>query len=527
MKKIKLLLLALTVALPSFAQDFMSVDMIKLNKAVMTVNHWYVDSVSETKLVQDAIIGMLEKLDPHSVYIPQDEVERANEPLLGNFEGIGVQFNMLEDTLLVVQTISGGPSERVGIVAGDRILVVDGESIAGVKMKNSDIMTRLRGPKGTEVNVKVLRRGVSGLIDFKIIRDRIPIHSLDAAYMIDREIGYIKLNRFSATTVEEYREAFIRLKQNGMRSLILDLQGNGGGYLGAAVTLADEFLPNGRLIVYTDGNMVGRMNTHATKAGDFEDGKLIILVDEGSASASEIVAGAVQDWDRALLVGRRTFGKGLVQRPFRLPDGSEIRLTVARYFTPSGRSIQRPYERGNEAYRRDLLDRFEHGELQHRDSISFPDSLRFTTKVLKRTVYGGGGIMPDIFVPIDTMQFSDWQRNIIRKGVLNKTVIQYIDQNRENLQNRFANFKVFNGQYSVSGTFLEELKTNAEKEQIEWNEEQYNTSLPLIKIQMKALVARDLFGVSEYFQVINSVNEIYLKALEVMRSTELFREHLE
>ncbi len=380
MEKIQFIIIAFIATFPTFAQlpaAFMSPEMQKLNQAVMAVNVWYVDSVANDKVVEDAIVGMLEELDPHSVYIPKDEVESANEALVGNFEGIGVQFNMLEDTLLVVQTISGGPSEKVGIAAGDRIVIVDGESIAGVKMKNSDIMKRLRGAKGTEVNVRVLRRGVSGLIDFKIVRDKIPIHSLDAAYMADAEIGYIKLNRFSATTIEEYKEAFDKLKESSMKSLILDLQGNGGGYLQAATDLADEFLSDKKLIVYTDGNFVGRDNKYASKAGDFETGNLIVLVDEGSASASEIVSGAVQDWDRGLIIGRRTFGKGLVQRPLKLLDGSEIRLTIARYYTPSGRSIQRPYENGKEKYRQDLLDRYEHGELYTADSISFADSLKY------------------------------------------------------------------------------------------------------------------------------------------------------
>jgi carboxyl-terminal processing protease len=530
MKKIQSIIIAFIAVFSVFAQlppEYMSLETSKMSMAVVAVEDLYVDSLSREKLVDDAIAGMLEALDPHSVYIPKDEVEAANEPLEGNFEGIGVQFNMMEDTLLVLQTISGAPAEKVGIMAGDRIIMVEDESIAGVKMQNSDIMKRLRGDKGTEVKVKVLRRGESAPIDFKIIRDKIPIYSLDAAYMADEGIGYIKLNRFSASTVQEYREAFEKLKNSSMKSLILDLQGNGGGYLGAATDMADEFLSDGQLTVYTEGEHVPRMTADATSAGDFEQGKLIILVDESSASASEIVSGAVQDWDRGVLVGRRTFGKGLVQRPVPLLDGSMMRLTVARYFTPSGRSIQRPYEKGKDAYMKDLVERFEHGEMQHPDSISFPDSLKFTTKVLKRTVYGGGGIMPDVFVPIDTTKVSGWQRNIIQKGVLHKTVMQYVDIHREDLKQQYSNFNDFNGKYAVANDILTELQINAEKEKIKWDEEQYNRSLSLIKTQIKALVARDLFTVQEYFQVINSVNDSYLKALEILRSPELYKQYLQ
>ncbi|MDR1699043.1 MAG: S41 family peptidase [Prevotellaceae bacterium] len=518
MKRIQSIIIAFIAVSQVFAQlpaAFMSPEMQKLNMAVMAVNNLYVDTVSQSKVVEDAITGMLEKLDPHSVYIPKDEVEKANEPLDGNFEGIGVQFNMLEDTLLVVQTISGGPSERVGIMAGDRIVIVDGEAIAGVKMQNSDIMKRLRGAKGTEVDVQILRRGVPGLIDFKIIRDKIPIYSLDAAYMAGEGIGYIKLNRFSATTVEEYKEAFDKLKKSSMKSLILDLEGNGGGYLNAATALADEFLSGEKLIVYTDGENVRRTATLATSAGGFEKGNLIILVDEGSASASEIVSGAVQDWDRGLLVGRRTFGKGLVQRPIPLLDGSMMRLTVARYYTPSGRSIQRPYERGKEKYQQDLLDRYEHGELYTADSISFADSLKYTTKVLKRTVYGGGGIMPDIFIPRDTSGMTSYYTSIINSGVLYLYALNYSDGNREKL----ASYKTWEElhEYLKTQPILQSFTDFAAQKGIKKRPALIQISADLITNQLQAYIVRNFFDNAGFYPIFQLDDKPLLKAVEVLK----------
>jgi carboxyl-terminal processing protease len=514
------------------AQFFSSSEIQKLVRATNTIQQLYVDPVKESDLVDNAIKGMLEKLDPHSIYIPKDEVKKMNEPLDGSFDGIGVQFQMMEDTLLVIQTISGGPSERVGIMAGDRIVAVNDTAIAGVNMQNTDIMKRLRGPKGTEVNVKVLRRGVKDLIGFKIIRDKIPIHSLDAAYMVSPGIGYIKLNRFSATTMEEYREAFRKLKKNGMKSLILDLQGNGGGYLTAAVELADEFLDNGKLIVYTEGKIQPRRISEATATGDFEKGNLVILIDETSASASEIVSGAIQDWDRGLLVGRRSFGKGLVQQPIPLPDESQIRLTIARYFTPTGRSIQRPYNEGIQQYKRDLIERYNHGELHHADSIVFPDSLKFSTKILNRTVYGGGGIMPDIFIPIDTSTFTDYHRDLVAKGVINKFILNYTEKNRKELdkkypvkkENSFDNFKT---NFLITDDMLTEIVENGKQENIEYNDEEFLKSKDLIKMQLKALIARDHWDINEYYQIMNNANDSYLKAVEILQNPDLYTRNLE
>ncbi len=527
MKRFILLLSGFLFSLQGlFAQFYSSQDMQKLNMATMAITTFYVDSVKEDKLIENAIVGMLEKLDPHSSYISKDEVKKMNEPLEGNFEGIGIQFNLLEDTLFVIQTISGGPSERVGIQAGDRIIFVNDTLIAGVKMQNSDIMKKLRGKKGTVVNVKVLRKGEKNLIDFKIVRDKIPIHSLDASYMLDKKTGYIKLNRFSANTYKEFLDALLSLKKEGMENLILDLEGNGGGYLNTAIQLADEFLSKNMLIVYTEGVKQPRQTEIATSSGDFETGKLVVLIDETSASASEILSGAIQDWDRGVIVGRRSFGKGLVQRPIPLSDGSQIRLTVARYYTPTGRSIQRPYNDGTEKYNKDLIDRYNRGELLHEDSIVFPDSLRKETLINKRTVYGGGGIMPDIFVPIDTSRFSNYHREIVNKGVLNKTVLNIVDRNRKKFAKEFPNFNVYKQEFNVSDDLFTELIENAKKENIEFNEKQFNESKALMAVQIKALIARDLWTMNEYFEIINHENESLKKALEIINNPNTYNEIL-
>ncbi|MFA6884958.1 MAG: S41 family peptidase [Paludibacteraceae bacterium] len=527
MKKIISLLVVLLAVLDGYPQ-FGSPQLQKLSYATYAISRMYVDTVKESKLVDDAIEGMLEKLDPHSVYIPVDEVKRMNEPLEGSFDGIGVQFQMMEDTLLVIQTISGGPSEKVGIMAGDRIVYVDDTTIAGVKMQNTDVMKRLRGPKGTVVNVKILRRGVKNLIDFRIVRDKIPIYSLDASYMVTPEIGYIKINRFSATTTDEYHAAFSKLKDAGMKSLILDLQGNGGGYLTAAIDLADEFVGGDKLLLYTEGAAQPRQTLLSSKKGGFEDGNLVVLVDEGSASASEIVSGALQDWDRALLVGRRTFGKGLVQKPIVLPDESQIRLTIARYYTPTGRCIQRPYKDGIKQYNRDMIDRYNHGELMHADSIVFPDSLKYKTLMMRRTVYGGGGIMPDIFVPLDTLKYTDYHRNLVAKGVVNKFVLNYVEKNRDRIMKLYPkkkakSFEKFNKEFVVGDGVLAELVEAGNRDSVKFNEDEFEKSAALLKLQLKALVARDIWDMNEYYQVMNENNESYRKAVELLEDENLFK----
>ncbi len=498
----------------------------KLNLAAYAVDKFYVDSVNDNKLVEDAIIGMLKELDPHSTYMNADEVKEMNEPLQGNFDGIGVQFNMLNDTLFIINTVAGGPSEKVGVMAGDRIIAVNDTAIAGVKMTTNDIMKRLRGPKGTQVKIDVLRRGTKEPITFRINRDKIPIYSIDATYMADSETGYIRVSRFGATTWEEFVEALQKLKADGMKNLILDLQGNGGGYLNAAIGMANEFLDANQLIVYTEGRKSPREDALSNSNGSFKQGKLIVLVDESSASASEIVSGAVQDLDRGLIVGRRTFGKGLVQRPIPLPDGSMMRLTVSRYYTPAGRSIQKPYENGVEDYNKDLINRYNSGELTNSDSIHFPDSLKFKTIYKGRTVYGGGGIMPDLFIPLDTTRYTDAHRDIVANGILNQYVTYYFDHHQQELKKKYPDFNSFDSGFKVTHEMLKQLRDDAEKEKIKIDDEQFKQSESLISLQIKALVARDLFDISDYFRVINTENESYMKALELIHDDSAYNKLL-
>ena len=487
----------------------------KLTLAQFAIANLYVDETNESKLVEAAIQGMLEELDPHSTYSNAEEVKKMNEPLQGNFDGIGIQFNMAEDTLFVIQPVSGGPSEKVGIRAGDRITHVNDTLIAGVKMTTDDITRRLKGPKGTKVNVKVVRKGVDELLSFTIERDKIPVYSLDASYMMTPKIGYIKINRFGATTHEEFMDALASLKGQGLQDLILDLQGNGGGYLNAAIDIANEFLGSGELIVYTEGRRNPRHEFFAKGNGKHQSGKLVVLVDEFSASASEIVAGAVQDWDRGTVVGRRSFGKGLVQRPIDLPDGSMIRLTVARYYTPAGRCIQKPYE-SIEQYNADLIERYNRGEMMSADSIHFPDSLKCTTLKKGRTVYGGGGIMPDYFVPVDTTLFTKYHSQLSNKGVLLKVHFQLIDAHREEWTKKYDDYAVFNKDFDLDADMMQQLIEEGEKEGVKFNEEQYKKSEPLIKLQLKALIARDLWDMNEYYHTINVVNESVNKAVELL-----------
>ncbi|HIX26733.1 MAG TPA: S41 family peptidase [Candidatus Barnesiella excrementigallinarum] len=501
--------------------------MRKLSLADFAITNLYVDEVDEGKLVEDAIRGMLEQLDPHSTYTTAEETKEMNEPLQGNFSGIGIQFNMNKDTLYVIQTIVGGPSEKVGIQAGDRIISVNDTTIAGVKMKNTDIMKRLRGKAGTVVRVTVLRKGVAEPIEFRIVRDNIPIYSIDASYMVDKETGYIRVSRFAMNTDKEFSDAVKALKKKGMKNLIVDLQGNGGGFLTSAIAMADEFLSDGQTIVYTEGRRSPRDDAFATKQGLFQQGKLVLLVDESSASASEILSGAVQDWDRGIIVGRRTFGKGLVQRPIPFPDGSMIRLTIARYYTPSGRSIQKPYDKGHEAYERELLDRFNHGELIYTDSIHFPDSLQFKTLNNGRTVYGGGGIMPDVFIPLDTTIYTDFHRDLLAKGVLNQYPVDYLDDHRKELMSKYKNIEQFDAGFVVTDEMFADLLQKAEAEKVKYNEEQYLKSKELIGAQVKALIARDMFDMTAYFKIMNPKNASFVKAMEIIRNDEEYNRLLQ
>ena len=514
-----------TCAIGAMAQ--VSDAMRKLNTALFAVNELYVDTVNQDKLAEDMIVHMLEKLDPHSSYTTAEETKEMNEPLEGNFSGIGIQFNIANDTLIVVQIIAGGPSERMGMRAGDRIVAVNDSVIAGVGLKTADVRKLLRGPEGTKVDVTVQRSGVTKPIHFRITREQIPIYSVDATYMVDDKTGYIRVSRFAATTHDEMVEAMQKLKKQGMTQLILDLQDNSGGYLMSAVYMANEFLDRGNLLVYTEGEKSPRSEAVAEAQGSFSKNKLVVLVDEGSASSSEIVAGALQDWDRAVLVGRRTFGKGLVQRPIPFTDGSMIRLTVSRYYTPAGRCIQKPYEKGDkESYYRDIYERYTHGELMHADSVHFADSLQYKTLVTGRTIYGGGGIMPDIFVPLDTTLYTDYHRDIVAKGTMSQYALKYIDSNRKKLEKRYKKVGDFVQNFVVDDTMMEELRKMGDADSVEYDAEEATRSRDMIARQVKALIARDLFDMSAYFEVMNPIDPVYLKGLEIINDDERYRKLL-
>ena len=490
----------------------------KLQIAELAISNLYVDNVDEGKLVEDAIRGMLEKLDPHSSYSTPKEVKALNEPLSGSFEGIGVQFNMVEDTLLVIQPVTGGPSEKVGIVAGDRIVSVNDTAIAGVKMSKEDIMRRLRGPKGTKVMLGIVRRGIKDTLSFKVVRDKIPVKSIDAVYMIRPEVGYVRIGNFGATTHDEFCEALEKLTKQGMRNLILDLQGNGGGYLQAAVNIANEFLQKGDLIVYTEGRRMQRAEYKAKGNGKFLDGKIVVLIDEYSASAAEIVTGAIQDQDRGKVVGRRSFGKGLVQRPIDLPDGSMIRLTVSHYYTPAGRCIQKPYTKGDSKdYAMDVMNRLKHGELMSADSIHFADSLKCYTLREHRPVYGGGGIMPDYFVPLDTLAYTKFHRELSAKSYIINANLKYVDANRKALRKRWTSFDEFHRDFVFPKEEIDKMIADAAKDKIVPKDNaELEKTLPKLSMQLKALVARDLWDMSEYFAIINEESEIVRKAVEII-----------
>ncbi|MBR1388329.1 MAG: S41 family peptidase [Prevotella sp.] len=494
----------------------------KLQFAELAITNLYVDSVDEQKLAEDAIRGMLDKLDPHSSYLTPKEVKDANEPLNGNFEGIGVQFNMMADTLMVIQPVTNGPSEKVGIIAGDRIVAVNDTAIAGVNMSKEEIMKRLRGPKGTKVRLGVVRSGIKDQLQFTVVRDKIPVKSIDATYMIRPGIGYIRIGNFGAQTYEEFIKSLEQLHEQGMRDLILDLQENGGGYLRAAVDIADEFLERGDLIVYTEGRTTQRAEYKAHGHGKFSEGKVVVLVDGYTASAAEIVTGAIQDQDRGYVIGRRTFGKGLVQRPIDLPDGSMIRLTIAHYYTPSGRCIQKPYTKGsNKDYAMDMLNRLKSGELTNADSVHFADSLKFETLRKHRTVYGGGGIMPDYYVPLDTTVYTRFHRELAAKSIVIQANLRYVDNHRKELKQRWTSFSDFKQNYEIPQSLVDEILAEGKKQKIEPKDDaELQKTIPYLSLQLKALIARDLWDMSEYFSVFNESSTIVQKALEVIQNEE-------
>lgn len=493
-------------------------NMMRMYEVYTYIDRMYVDEVPNKEISEAAIISMLEKLDPHSTYIPADEVEQANERINGSFVGVGIRFNILKDTLLVVNPIPGGPSEKLGVRAGDQIIKVDNEIIAGVGLKNSGVRERLLGEKGSKVKITVLR-GKTETIEYTITRDNIPVHSVVSAYMVDDLVGYIKLTNFSRTTEEEVKTAIKTLKKAGMKDLIFDLQGNGGGLLYAAKAVADEFLTDDKLIVYSEGRRQPRSILKADAKGDFEKGRLIVLIDESSASASEILAGAIQDWDRGLVVGRRSFGKGLVQRPIELSDGGQLRLTIARYYTPSGRFIQKPYE-DLSAYRNDYMERYLHGEMMHRDSINLPDSLIHKTLIKERGVYGGGGIMPDVFVPLDTLEYSDLYKNLSRSGVINTFTLEYSNKNRKSIKNNYKTIQGFKEKFEIDQVFLDEFFTYAEKEDstLIFVQEDFDVSGELLKIRLKSMVAQNLWDYEAFYQIFNVKNEIFMEAYKALKN---------
>ncbi len=501
----------------------------KLLNAQYAISTFYVDSVDDDKVTESAIKGMLEQLDPHSSYTDAKETKEMEEPLQGEFSGIGIQFNMKQDTLYVIQTIAGGPSERVGILAGDRIVTVNDSVIAGVKMKNNDIMKRLRGKKGTKVTVQVKRGNAKELITFRITRDKIPLYSIDATYMVDDKTGYVRISRFGAKTYDEMMEALKKLESQGMKQVIIDLSDNGGGYLNAAIDMCNEFLDKNQLMVYTEGIQSPRNEARAHGNGKYKDLKMVVMVNQYSASAAEIFSGAMQDWDRAVVVGRRTFGKGLVQRPFHFDDGSMIRLTVARYYTPSGRCIQKPYVKGDKkSYEHDLIDRANEGEYYSLDSIHFNDSLRVNTLKNGRPIYGGGGIMPDIYVPVDTSEYSTYYRDLVAKGIVNQYVVDYVDKNRNNIKKKYKDVMDFDAHYEVSEQQMKDFVAMGEKDSVKYDEAKYRTSERVLKTMIKGLIARDVYAdQGAYTIIVNHRNRDLAAALSVINDDRRFNELLE
>ena len=481
----------------------------------------YPDTITNSEITEHGIRFMLEQLDPHSTYISLKDLHDMNAPLKGSFTGVGIRFQIFKDTVLIVQAIPGGPSEKVGLMAGDKIIKIGEEMVAGIGMKNSGVRERLLGDKGTKVLVGVKRGNSNDIIDFEITRDKIPIYSVDASYMANENTGYIKLNNFSSTSISEIRKAVFSLKNKGMKNLILDLQNNGGGYLKTAVDLADEMLPGNRKIVSTKGRKFPEKIYGGNNKGLLENGKIIVLVNESSASASEIVSGAIQDWDRGLIVGRRTFGKGLVQKPIQLPDGTQVRITTSKYYTPSGRCIQKSYSDGSMAYRKEKYSRYKSGESFNKDSIKNNENEVYSTLLKNRKVYGGGGVVPDFFVPLDTNGTSAYFSKLIRKGVFNQFSLYYVNKNRDNLEKKYSNFEKYKTSFNTKNA-LQELIEFAKDEGINFNEKQYNESKKTIEVRLKANIAQDLYDYKKFYEIINELNITLQKSLEIINNDKAF-----
>ena len=491
------------------------------SKAIQLFDELYPDSISKSTITEYGIRYMLEQLDPHSTYISLKDLHDMNAPLKGSFTGVGIRFQIYKDTIMVVQAIPGGPSEKVGLMAGDKIINIDNELVAGKGIKNTGVRERLLGDKGTIVEVGVKRGVKDEVLDFKIIRDKIPIYSVDASYMVNKNTGYIKLNNFSSTSISEIRKSVFELNDKGMENLILDLQNNGGGYLRTAVNLADELLPGNKKIVSTKGRQFPEKIYSQDHSSLLEKGKLIVLVNESSASASEIVSGAIQDWDRGLIVGRRTFGKGLVQKPIELPDGSQVRITTSKYYTPSGRCIQKPYDQGSVAYRKEKYERYASGESFNLDSVKYNENEIFETLLNKRKVYGGGGITPDYFIPLDTTGTSAYFSKLVRKGIFNQFALYWVNKNREKLEKKYPTFESYNDNFDIDNATKELIKY-AEEEKLEFNKEEYEKAENTIQVRLKANIAQDLFDYKKFYQVINTLNTSLQKSLEIMDDEEAF-----
>jgi carboxyl-terminal processing protease len=494
----------------------------KIGRTLGLIDQFYVDSVNLDQMTEKVIIDLLRDLDPHSTYISAKDVKDMNEPLEGNFSGIGIQFSLLHDTIIVIETISGGPSEKVGLLAGDRIIRINDEKVANTGISTGSVMSKLRGPKGTAVNVSIFRKGEKNVLEFTIIRDKIPLYSLDAAYMLDKETGYVKLNKFAVTTDKEFTDALVPLKKSGMKNIVIDLRSNGGGVMSAATDIANHFFTDQKLLVYMSGRKTPRTDYKSLGAGDLSASRVVILTDEGSASASEILTGALQDWDRAVVMGRRTFGKGLVQRGFYLNDGSMIRLTIARYYTPTGRSIQSPYNEGFDKYMSNFYKSFSDGEMISADSVHFPDSLKYKTLLYKRIVYGGGGLMPDVFVPVDTVPYSGYYRALGRKAVFSSFILEYADKNRNKIKSSFSSFDDFKERFQFSDDDIRAFIKKGEDAGVKYNDQQFKVSEKEILLALKAVLANNYWQTNEYFRIINTNDKLIEKALNLISDKDAY-----